>query len=236
MLLCPGTDSNFVVNISCQDGQVGPRLFNYSTMAASKNTPLLIPSSITPHQTPLETTPIVYFLKHCDSNASHHTSTSHHGSNSAIIVQDAGIETILEGGIVEDLNPRPVSLVVTSLGNNNINNNKISPHNHGWFDFFDSVGKKSSAFVSTTTGGTAANSVIDQFSPNSPPVKNDPKVFFANKRIILAWMHVSVILAGRVWQSMRLRNLIMTLFQQTVVWGYFTAGINCVYSLCNDAV
>jgi uncharacterized membrane protein YidH (DUF202 family) len=32
--------------------------------------------------------------------------------------------------------------------------------------------------------------------PRSAPVKVDPKVFFANERTFLAWMHVSVILAG----------------------------------------
>lgn len=37
--------------------------------------------------------------------------------------------------------------------------------------------------------------MIDSF-PRSAPVKIDPKVFFANERTFLAWMHVSVILAG----------------------------------------
>ena len=44
-------------------------------------------------------------------------------------------------------------------------------------------------------GGTTP--MIDSLTPHSAPfVKIDPKVFFANERTFLAWMHVSVILAG----------------------------------------
>jgi len=32
--------------------------------------------------------------------------------------------------------------------------------------------------------------------PRKAPIKIEPKVFFANERTFLAWMHVSVILAG----------------------------------------
>ena len=42
-------------------------------------------------------------------------------------------------------------------------------------------------------GSSGATSAI---LPRSAPVKIDPKVFFANERTFLAWLHVSVILAG----------------------------------------
>jgi uncharacterized membrane protein YidH (DUF202 family) len=32
--------------------------------------------------------------------------------------------------------------------------------------------------------------------PRAAPIKIEPKVFFANERTFLAWMHISVILAG----------------------------------------
>ena len=32
--------------------------------------------------------------------------------------------------------------------------------------------------------------------PRKAPIKVEPKVFFANERTFLAWMHVSIILAG----------------------------------------
>lgn len=32
--------------------------------------------------------------------------------------------------------------------------------------------------------------------PRSAPIKVEPKVFFANERTFLAWMHISIILAG----------------------------------------
>ena len=35
-----------------------------------------------------------------------------------------------------------------------------------------------------------------QIKPRKAPIKIEPKVFFANERTFLAWMHLSVILAG----------------------------------------
>ncbi|CAJ1964044.1 unnamed protein product [Cylindrotheca closterium] len=35
-----------------------------------------------------------------------------------------------------------------------------------------------------------------QLKPRKAPIKIEPKVFFANERTFLAWMHVSIILAG----------------------------------------
>ena len=32
--------------------------------------------------------------------------------------------------------------------------------------------------------------------PRKAPIKVEPKVFFANERTFLAWMHISIILAG----------------------------------------
>ena len=165
-------------------------------MASSEKTPLLIPSGITPPSNASGDTPTVYFLERRDSNASHHTSTSnHHRSNSAIAQEAAEIETIPEGSIVEDFNPRPVSSVVSGNNNSKIGPSSSSSRNHGWFDFFKNVGKKSNAFASTGTGG-GASVILDPFPLSSAPVKIDPKVFFANERTFLAWMHVSVILAG----------------------------------------
>ncbi|KAL7455964.1 hypothetical protein ACHAWC_007480, partial [Mediolabrus comicus] len=68
--------------------------------------------------------------------------------------------------------------------------NPSSKKPKGWLSFFRNVSRKSNAFAATTSGATSA------ILPRSAPVKIDPKVFFANERTFLAWLHVSVILAG----------------------------------------
>eukprot|EP00571_Detonula_confervacea_P012550 CAMPEP_0172311128 /NCGR_PEP_ID=MMETSP1058-20130122/13823_1 /TAXON_ID=83371 /ORGANISM="Detonula confervacea, Strain CCMP 353" /LENGTH=235 /DNA_ID=CAMNT_0013024209 /DNA_START=20 /DNA_END=727 /DNA_ORIENTATION=+ len=151
---------------------------------ASEKTPL-IPSGITPPSDASGDKPTVYFLERRDSNVSHH-SVNHNNVTSNLDAEE--IETIPEGSTVDNFNPRPVSVVGGSIAGGSTSSS--SRHN-GWLDFFKNVGKKSNAFAST--GGATA--VIDSF-PRSAPVKIDPKVFFANERTFLAWMHVSVILAG----------------------------------------
>ncbi|KAL7525016.1 hypothetical protein ACHAXR_000824 [Thalassiosira sp. AJA248-18] len=158
---------------------------------ASEKTPL-IPSGVTPPSDASGDKPTVYFLERRDSNVSHHT------SNNVLAQEAEEIETIPEGATVEEFNPRPVSVsgdVVGSItGGGGPPSVRSGGGGHGWFNnFFKNVGKKSNAFASS--GGGATASVIDAF-PRSAPVKIDPKVFFANERTFLAWMHVSVILAG----------------------------------------
>ncbi|KAL7528744.1 hypothetical protein ACHAWF_002685 [Thalassiosira exigua] len=146
---------------------------------STEKTPL-IPSGVTPPSNASGDLSTVYFLERRDSNVSHPT------TNNVIPAQDAEeIETIPEGSTVEEFNPRPVSVVSGSRAS------VTGKKPHGWLDFFKNVGKKSNAFAAA--GGAAP--VIESF-PRSAPVKIDPKVFFANERTFLAWMHVSVILAG----------------------------------------
>lgn len=151
--------------------------------------------------------PTVYFLERRDSNV------SHTASGNVVVGQDAEeIETIPEGSVAEAFRPRPVNSSISgdarSVGSRGSKNSNQPPgsrignknsqsshsHSHGWLDFFKNVGKKSNAFAATTGGG-AAPVAIESF-PRSAPVKIDPKVFFANERTFLAWMHVSVLLAG----------------------------------------
>lgn len=159
---------------------------------ASESTPL-IPSGVTPPSSASGDHPTVYFLERRDSGVSHHTSqnTNH------VIAQDAEeIETIPEGSTIEEFNPRPVSVAGDVSRAGSAGGRPSSPRHGGghggWLDFFKNVGKKSNAFAAT---GGAGATVIESF-PRSAPVKIDPKVFFANERTFLAWMHVSVILAG----------------------------------------
>jgi len=163
---------------------------------ASEQTPLLIPSGVTPPSSASGDHPTVYFLgvERRNSDASHSVSRSASGSgnNNAVAAQEAEeIETIPEGSTVQDFNPRPVSSAAS------VTSAATGTHSRrgGWLDFFKNVGKKSNAFAASTGGGANGSAVIDSF-PRSAPVKIDPKVFFANERTFLAWMHVSVILAG----------------------------------------
>jgi uncharacterized membrane protein YidH (DUF202 family) len=46
------------------------------------------------------------------------------------------------------------------------------------------------------SGQSKQDSMKQLLKPRKAPVKIEPKVFFANERTFLAWMHLSVILAG----------------------------------------
>lgn len=157
-----------------------------ATAMANEKTPL-IPSGVTPPSDASGSQPTVYFLERRDSNVSHHT------SNNITAIGDAEeIETIPEGSTVESFKPRPVVGVGSVTGESSSRSLRANKRN-SWFNFFKNVGKKSNAFAAT--GGGTLMSSPDTF-PRSAPVKIDPKVFFANERTFLAWMHVSVILAG----------------------------------------
>eukprot|EP00581_Thalassiosira_minuscula_P031069 CAMPEP_0183767800 /NCGR_PEP_ID=MMETSP0739-20130205/12404_1 /TAXON_ID=385413 /ORGANISM="Thalassiosira miniscula, Strain CCMP1093" /LENGTH=277 /DNA_ID=CAMNT_0026006739 /DNA_START=252 /DNA_END=1088 /DNA_ORIENTATION=+ len=180
----------------------------------SESTPLIPPSDASDDK------PTVYFLEKriSDAAAAHHPHAAHHrhhdsmtSAQLSIAASQDGeeIETLPEGSTAAEFEPRPVSSnSVTSpmpiAGRGSSPRHLASggtKRSGGWFNFFQNVGKKSNAFESTGGpgggGGGGGTSVISShLHPRSAPVKIDPKVFFANERTFLAWMHVSVILAG----------------------------------------
>lgn len=111
-------------------------------------------------------------------------------------------ETIPEGSTTEQFNPRPVSVAASVVSNGSRGGGGSPRHQSsggggGWFNnFFKNVGKKSHPFAPTSSGPTPSGGIDSSSFPRSAPVKIDPKVFFANERTFLAWMHVAVILAG----------------------------------------
>ncbi len=153
----------------------------------SETTPL-IPSGVTPPSDAPGSSPTVYFIERRDSNAAHSAANP-----TSVNQTDAEeIETIPEGSTVEEFNPRPLTTVGDrSNVDGAATSSKSKRRGGGWISFFSNVGKKSNAFAGNPS--IMESSVV---LPRSAPVKVDPKVFFANERTFLAWMHVSVILAG----------------------------------------
>lgn len=158
-------------------------------------------------KTPLIQT-TVYFLERQNSNASSSThrrvhsnaSSSLNPNNNNAIAQDSEeIETIPEGSTVGDFNPRPLTGGNRSI-TSKYSRGTSSSRGHrgggggGWLHFFQNVVSKKKSHAHDGGGG-GSGSGSQQLS-RSAPVKIDPKVFFANERTFLAWMHVSVILAG----------------------------------------
>jgi len=129
-----------------------------------------------------------YFLERTNSNV------SQFNNNNTTNTDAEEVDTLPEGSIPEQFQPRLVSVsgdvAVGSLAGSSSKSPRGSSKKN-WFNFFKNIRRKSNAFAAT--GGTTT--VIDSY-PRSAPVKIDPKVFFANERTFLAWMHVSVILAG----------------------------------------
>ena len=128
-----------------------------------------------------------YFLERTNSIASQFTNTNN--------TEAEEVDTLPEGSIPEQFQPRPVSVSGDVAVGSLAGSPSKSPRGQSkqnWFNFFKNIRRKSNAFAATGGGTTT---VIDSY-PRSAPVKIDPKVFFANERTFLAWMHVSVILAG----------------------------------------
>jgi len=149
-------------------------------MASSERTPLL-PSDASAASAG-DKLSTVYFLERHDSNA----------RSIAANPDAAEINTLPEGSSVASFQPRPVggasstaasrATSAASIGREITSSGRIEK---GWAHFFRNVGKKNSVFAARSGGPSRA-----------PPVKIDPKVFFANERTFLAWTHVAVLLAG----------------------------------------
>ena len=148
---------------------------------ASEKTPL-IPSGTTPPSNAMGDKSTVYFLERQKSIDSRQVSVA--VSEAAVDAEE--IETLPEGSVPDQFTPRPVSGA-------SIRSSSVAAKGPGWIDFLKNVGRKSNAFAAL--GGAGGAGALDAF-PRKAPVKIDPKVFFANERTFLAWMHVSVILAG----------------------------------------
>ena len=165
---------------------------------ASESTPL-IPSGVTPPSDASDDKPTVYFLERRDSNVSHSHASVNTPSILAREVEET--ETIPEGSTTEQFKPRPVSVAASVVSNGSRGGGGSPRHQSAaggeWFNnFFKNVGKKSHPFAPSSSGHTPSGGIDSSSFPRSAPVKIDPKVFFANERTFLAWMHVAVILAG----------------------------------------
>ncbi|VEU33989.1 unnamed protein product [Pseudo-nitzschia multistriata] len=88
------------------------------------------------------------------------------------------VETLPHGSSEEDFAPR-------ALGES-IKKQRRPSEPTGIFGKWFGGSKKNDANVSETR----------MIKPRKAPIKVEPKVFFANERTFLAWMHVSIILAG----------------------------------------
>lgn len=143
---------------------------------SNERTPLIAPSPAGGDQ------PTVYFLERRDSKLVASV-------NASVTQADAEeIETLPEGSVASNFDPRPVTSAGVARANSLRASGAVS-NGGGWFgNFFGNVKKQVVGGPSDDIGSMVINRKV--------PVKVDPKVFFANERTFLAWLHVSVILAG----------------------------------------
>eukprot|EP00956_Cyclotella_meneghiniana_P003105 scaffold3800_cov77-Cyclotella_meneghiniana.AAC.1 len=97
------------------------------------------------------------------------------------------VETLPEGSVASNFEPRPITQAGVARAQSLRSNGAAKT---GWFGniFAGQQPVKSSGAPGDDIGSLVINRKV--------PVKVDPKVFFANERTFLAWLHVSVILAG----------------------------------------
>jgi len=117
-----------------------------------------------------------YFKKNEKKNAA--------GNYESVSDGDGGqvVETLPSGSTEEDFAPRTLGTLVKK--------EKKAIESPGFFEkLFGVTSKKDNE-------GAAVKSSTRTVKPRKAPIKIEPKVFFANERTFLAWMHISVILAG----------------------------------------
>ena len=101
------------------------------------------------------------------------------------------------GGVADEFNPRPLSGRAPPPKGKKRQNMRAPSIGGGWVDYIADIGKTKTAFAPTSPTAAAATGEIGTLVlPRKVPIKVEPKVHFANERTFLAWLHVSVILAG----------------------------------------
>mmetsp|Transcript_9626 Transcript_9626/g.11517 ORF Transcript_9626/g.11517 Transcript_9626/m.11517 type:complete len:240 (+) Transcript_9626:125-844(+) len=157
---------------------------------ASESTPLVPPSAGG------GSTSSYYFLRQ-NSDAQ-----SYEGGGGESVTRDADggevLETLPDGASSQEFAPRSVmtpspkpqnrktAASVASANNGSQNKND----NGGFFKKIFSAGSKTNAFEPKGQGfGTLVKE-------RKAPIKVEPKVFFANERTFLAWLHTAIMLAG----------------------------------------
>jgi len=166
-----------------------------------ESTPLMPPSAASGKESSK-----YYFLKK-DETHTGGTTTSVRDSDGGLVVED-----IPRGSNAEEFAPRALS---SPLGTPLQTERKGFPGSSGG----DGVGGTNNAAADSSGGGNFWSRLVSS-TPSSPgkrkknngsnnygdvgalvkprkaPIKVEPKVFFANERTFLAWLHLSVILAG----------------------------------------
>jgi len=117
-----------------------------------------------------------YFKKNEKKNAGGNYESVNDGDGGQVV------EALPSGSTEEDFAPR-------TLGTS-VKKEKKNIETPGFFGkLFGSSSKKDNDGAAVKTGTRTVK-------PRKAPIKIEPKVFFANERTFLAWMHISVILAG----------------------------------------
>ncbi|KAL7507447.1 hypothetical protein ACHAXN_004630 [Cyclotella atomus] len=148
-------------------------------MSKNERTPLIPPSNAPGDQ------PTVYFLERRDSKLS----TSVNIDTAQADAEE--IETLPEGSTASNFEPRPITAAGVARANSiRAANGGAANGVGGWFGNF--FGNGAANNKAAGSGDDIGSMVINR----KVPVKVDPKVFFANERTFLAWLHVSTILAG----------------------------------------
>jgi uncharacterized membrane protein YidH (DUF202 family) len=131
------------------------------------------------------------------------------GTTSAVTDTDAG--PVVEGPPMDsnpsEFAPRVLVHQQPKKGNNTsvthtTNNGSAGSNNKPWWNIFQLGG--GSASGNSSTIAASQRDVMSYNSKTNPqlnklrkaPIKIEPKVFFSNERTFIAWMHVSIILAG----------------------------------------
>jgi len=135
------------------------------------------------------------------------------GSNSLVRDEDAGqvVDEIPEGSHTDEFAPKVLappmgtghnSAASPAPGRRHGSKSRSSAGNEGfWANLFGGRGGQSHHHQPAPTTRTshphiAGGDIGTLVKPRKAPIKIEPKVFFANERTFLAWMHLSVTLAG----------------------------------------
>mmetsp|Transcript_10914 Transcript_10914/g.19892 ORF Transcript_10914/g.19892 Transcript_10914/m.19892 type:complete len:252 (+) Transcript_10914:56-811(+) len=165
---------------------------------ASETTPLVSKNGLDPPSNAVGSSP-TYFLDNVQRRKP--SSAGEDSFHTAVSRESEEVDGIPEGADAAEFSSRPV------LGRNapppGIKNRRMRTASigGGWLDYVaDSWKPKSAPFASTSGDreGTAINTggIGTLLLPRRVPLKVEPKVYLANERTFLAWLHVCLMLAG----------------------------------------
>eukprot|EP00581_Thalassiosira_minuscula_P007184 CAMPEP_0183706444 /NCGR_PEP_ID=MMETSP0737-20130205/3274_1 /TAXON_ID=385413 /ORGANISM="Thalassiosira miniscula, Strain CCMP1093" /LENGTH=246 /DNA_ID=CAMNT_0025933857 /DNA_START=39 /DNA_END=782 /DNA_ORIENTATION=- len=161
---------------------------------ASETTPLVSKRDFEPPSNSLGSQPTAYFL-----GGVHRRKSSNAGEDSSFVTaasrEGQEVDAMPQGAVTAEFNSRPVLDRKNPPPGARNRKMRMPSVGGGWLDYVSNP-KPAASPLGRKDAAINAGGIGTLVLPRKVPLKVEPKVYFANERTLLAWMHVVVMLAG----------------------------------------